>query len=58
MVSRLIPIPIGRNTNITDSANDRAITLSSVFLLKFLMLFFYRNLVISYAHLRCNMVSS
>jgi len=31
LVSRLIPIPKGRNTNITDSANCRAIALSSVF---------------------------
>jgi len=31
LVSRLIPIPKGKNTNITDSINYHAIALSSVF---------------------------
>ena len=39
LVSRLIPIPKGKNTNITNSANYRAIALSSVFVKVFDVIF-------------------
>jgi len=59
LVSRLMPIPDGQNTNITDSMNYSAIALSSVFA-QVWMLFSYKNLVffllISYVRLRRNMV--
>ena len=42
LASRLIPIPKGKNTNITNSANYRAIALSSVFVKVFDVIFLHK----------------